>query len=95
MKIKQLACVLLLALGLTANAANTTTKVNQVSSTVTLSTDVDYVITGTTPFTGNGSVNITNTEHAVLIIQNIRPSVVINNHLRNRVFINGVQAVNG
>ena len=95
MKIKQLACVLLLALGLTANAANTTTKVNQVSSTVTLSTDVDYVITGTTPFTGNGSVNITNTEHAVLIIQNIRPSVVINNHLRNRVFINGAQAVNG
>ena len=95
MKIKQLVCVLLLALGLTANAANTTTKVNQVSTAVTLSTNVDYVITNTTPFTENGSVNITNTEHAVLIIQNIRPSVVINNHLRNRVFINGAQAVNG
>ena len=45
MKIKQLVCVLLLALGLTANAANTTTKVNQVSTAVTLSTNVDYVIT--------------------------------------------------
>ena len=95
MKIKQLACVLLLSLGLTANAANTITKVNQVSSAVTLSADVDYVITGTTPFTGNGSINITNTEHAVLIIQSIRPSVVISNHLRNHVFINGAQAVNG
>lgn len=95
MKIKQLACVMLLAFGLTANAANTVTKVNQVSTAVTLSTNVDYVITSTTPFTGNGSVNITNTKHAVLIIQGIRPSLVISNHLRNRVFINGAQAVNG
>lgn len=95
MKIKQLACVMLLAFGLTANAANTITKVNQVSTAVTLSTNVDYVITSTTPFTENGSVNITNTEHAVLIIQGIRPSLVISNHLRNRVFINGAQAVNG
>ena len=37
MKIKQLACVMLLAFGLTANAANTVTKVNQVSTAVTLS----------------------------------------------------------
>ena len=94
MKLKQLACALLLSLGLTANAANITTPVSQVSSEITLSDDVDYVITSTTPFTGSGKVNITNTEHAVLIIQNIRPSVVINNHLRNRVFINGAQAVN-
>ena len=95
MKLKQLACALLLSFGLTANAANTITKVTQVSTEVTLSTDVDYIITGTTPFTGSGKVNITNTEHAVLIIQNIRPSAVISNHLRNRVFINGAQAVNG
>lgn len=95
MKLKQLACALLLSFGLTANAANTITKVTQVSTEVTLSTDVDYIITGTTPFTGSGKVNITNTEHAVLIIQNIRPSAVISNHLRSRVFINGAQAVNG
>lgn len=95
MKLKQLACALLLSLGLTANAANTTTTVTQVSSEITLDTDVDYVITSTTPFTGSGKVNITNTEHAVLIIQGIRPSTVISNHLKNRVFINGAQAVNG
>ena len=95
MKLKQFACALLLSLGLTANAANTTTTVTQVSSEITLDTDVDYIITSTTPFTGSGKVNITNTEHAVLIIQGIRPSTVISNHLRNRVFINGSQAVNG
>lgn len=95
MKIKQLACALLLSLGLTANAANSITTVSQVSTEVTLSTDVDYVITGSTPFAEGGKVNITNTEHAVLIIQSIRPSIVISNHLKGHVFINGAQAVNG
>lgn len=95
MKIKQITCALLLAFGLTANAANTITKVNQVSTEVTLSGDVDYIITNATPFTGEGKVNITNTEHAVLIIQNIRPSIVISDHLKGRIFINGSQAVNG
>ena len=95
MKIKQLTCALLLAFGLTANAANTITKVSQVSTEVTLSDDVDYVITNATPFAGEGKVNITNTDHAVLIIQSIRPSLVIKNHLKDRVFINGEQAVNG
>ena len=95
MKIKQITCALLLAFGLTANAANTITKVNQVSTEVTLSGDVDYIITNATPFTGEGKVNITNTEHAVLIIQSIRPSIVISDHLKGRIFINGSQAVNG
>ena len=95
MKIKQIACALLLAFGLTANAANTITKVNQVSTEVTLSENVDYVITSATPFTGEGKVNITNTEHAVLIIQSIRPSIVISDHLKGRIFINGAQAENG
>ncbi len=95
MKIKQLTCALLLAFGLSANAANTITKVAQVSTEVTLSDNVDYVITNATPFAEEGKVNITNTEHAVLIIQSIRPSLVIKNHLQGRVFINGEQAVNG
>lgn len=95
MKIKQIACALLLAFGLSANAANTITKVAQVSTEVTLSDNVDYVITNATPFAEEGKVNITNTEHAVLIIQSIRPSLVIKNHLKDRVFINGEQAVNG
>ena len=95
MKIKQIVCALLLAFGLTANAANSITKVTQVSSEVTLSDNVDYVITNDVPFTGEGKVNITNTEHAVLIIQSIRPSMVIKDHLKDRVFIHGEQAVDG
>ena len=95
MKMKQLLCMLMLVVGVTANAANKIETVTQVNSKVTLSGNVDYVITSTTPFTENGSVNITNTDHAVLIIQNIRPSLVIKNHLMGHVFINGAQAVNG
>ena len=95
MKIKQIVCALLLAFGLTANAANTVTKVTQVTDSVALTDNVDYVITDAAPFAGEGKVNIVNTEHAVLIIQSIRPSLVIKNHLKGRVFINGEQAVNG
>ncbi|MCF0202361.1 MAG: hypothetical protein HUK08_03255, partial [Bacteroidaceae bacterium] len=76
-----------------AFAANTVTTVSQVSSNVTISDDVDYVITGTTPFTASGSVDITNTDHAVLIIRGIRPSKVISSWLKY-VSINGEKAVN-
>lgn len=96
MKLKQLTCALLLAFGLAANAANTVTKVGQVTGEVTLSENVDYVIQGATPFADGGKVNITNTDHAVLIIQSIRPSYVLNQKLLDgHVFINGEQAVNG
>lgn len=96
MKIKQLTCALLLAFGLAANAANTVTKVGQVTGEVTLSENVDYVIQGATPFADGAKVNITNTDHAVLIIQSIRPSYVLNQKLLDgHVFINGEQAVNG
>lgn len=95
MKIRQVMCAFLLAFGLTVNAANTVTVVEQVASEVTLTDDVDYVVTSTTPFAEGGKVNITNTDHAVLIIQSIRPSLVIKNHLKDKVFVNGEQAVNG
>ena len=96
MNIKRLPLALLLFLCLTVNAANTITKVSQVSTSVELNTDIDYIISSTTPFTGSGKVDITNTDHAVLIIENIRPSQVISQGLlRNRVYINGAQAVNG
>ena len=95
MKIKQLTCALLLAFGLAANAANSVTTVEQVTGEVILSDNVDYVVTDATPFAEGGKVNITNTDHAVLIIQSIRPSLVIKNHLKGKVFINGEQAVNG
>lgn len=95
MKIKQLTCALLLAIGLVANAANEPNTVYQVTEEVTVSENVDYIIAHTTPFVGEGKVNITNTDHAVVIFQSIRPSLVIKNHLKDRVFINGEQAVNG
>ncbi|MCR5180843.1 MAG: hypothetical protein K6C30_06465 [Bacteroidaceae bacterium] len=55
-------------------ASNTTTTVAQVTEAVELSSDVDYHITSTTPFTTTGSLNITNREHAVVIFDNLRPS---------------------
>lgn len=92
---KLFSTIILMAAVLTSWAANKVTTVSQVSEAVTLSDDVDYVITSETPFTGEGSVNITNLDHAVVIIRNIRPSKVISTVLKNHVFINGQQASNG
>lgn len=85
----------LLACITSAWAKNTTTEVKQVSESVEITDDVDYVITDATPFTEMGSVNIVNTENAVVIIKQIRPSVVISKWLKNHVYINGAQATNG
>ena len=74
---------------------NTIVSVSQVSESVNLTDNVDYVITDATPFTTAGSVNIKNTEHAVLIIKSIKPSKVISSWLKTHVFINGEQAING
>lgn len=96
MRIRRLTCALLLALGLAANAANTVTRVAKVGTEVTLADNVDYVITDAVPFAEEGRVNITNTEHAVLIIQSIRPSYVLRDKLLDgKVFIQGEQAVDG
>ena len=76
-------------------AGNTKTTVKQVTDSVAIADDVDYIISDATPFGTTGKVNITNTEHAVVIIQKIRPSQVISKILRGHVFINGQQAVNG
>ncbi len=92
MTIKKLTLAVLLATTMAANAANTTTTVNQVTNSVTLTDDVDYVISGTTPFSTSGSVNIANTDHAVVIISNIKPSKVISNWL-SFIYINGEKAV--
>ena len=70
-------------------AKNTVTKVEQVSTEVTLIDNVDYVITSTTPFTGDGLINIVNTDHAVVIFQNIKPSAVISGELYKKIQING------
>jgi len=75
-------------------AGNTKKTVDQVSTAVEVSADVDYIITSTTPFVSGGSVNITNTEHAVVIIKGIKPSKVISSWLKY-VKINGATASNG
>ena len=56
-------------------ADNTSTTVEQVTEAITLSGDIDYHITSTTPFTSTGSIDITNTEHAVIIFDNLKPSL--------------------
>ncbi|MCD8266249.1 MAG: H-type lectin domain-containing protein [Prevotellaceae bacterium] len=81
---------LLFAAGVMAD--NSTTTVEQVTSEVDLTTDVDYVITSTEPFATAGSVNIENTEHAVVIISHVKPSKVISTYL-DHIYINGEQAV--
>ena len=73
-------------------AANTKTTITQVTTTVTLSDDVDYIITGDAPFAGDGLINITNTEHAVFILQNIKPSKA--SSWLKYIQINGVKAAN-
>lgn len=93
---KRLLCLwLVLAVSLITWAANTVTTVGQVKTAVTLSDNVDYVVTSDTPFTADGSINITNTDHAVVILKNVRPSKVISNWLRSYIKINGAIAVNG
>ncbi len=84
----------LIALSCSIFAANKVTTVNQVSEPVTLMDNIDYVISSTTPFAEGGMVNITNTDHAVLILQNIKPSAVLASWLGKYVQINGEKAVN-
>lgn len=86
-----LAACLLLCFPL-AGAANTRQTVAQVNTEVTLSEDVDYTILTDKPFGEDGSINITNTEHAVIIFNKVKPSKVP--ALLSHVKINGVRATN-
>ena len=94
MKLRTYIMALLTTFIMCAKAANEQKSVGQVAEQVSLTEDVDYIITDATPFATAGSVDIANTDHAVLIIANVRPSKVIANWL-SHVFINGAQAVNG
>lgn len=93
---KKLLVTTTLTLGFTllTMAQNVKTSVGQVTDNVAISTNTDYVITSDEPFTTTGSVDIKNTEHAVVIIKKIRPSVVIKQWL-GHIYINGAKAVNG
>ena len=76
------------------SAANKKQTIAQVTSAVTITDDVDYIITDATPFTTAGSVNIENTTHAVVIIKRIKPSAVLKSWM-SHIYINGAKAVDG
>ena len=82
-----------LCISMSAAAANTKQTISKVTSLVTLTKNVDYQITGTTPFGDEGMVNIVNTEHAVLILAQVKPSEAIKSWL-SHVMIDSVAAVN-
>lgn len=91
-KVWTLAFFLMLSGG--AFATNEIVKVGQVTEGISLTTDVDYVITAEDPFSTAGSVDIADTEHAVVIIEKIRPSRVIAQWL-DHIYIKGEKAVDG
>ncbi len=76
MKMKKSVLLSILLLFAVMNVcANTRVSIAQVTEAVTVSDDVDYYITGAEPITSTGSINITNTEHAVIIMTKVKPSV--------------------
>lgn len=70
--------------------ANTTETVEQVTGSVTLSSDVDYVITSSVPFAEGATLDIADTGSAVVIFSSIRPSAAAR-HL-SRITIGGERA---
>lgn len=90
---KQLWVAALTLFSTTAWGINTSTTVEQVSQAVVLSGNVDYHISSTAPFSSSGSVDISNTAHAVLIFDNIKPSLAIDQ--LSFVTIKGEAARNG
>ena len=87
------ALMLLMGLPLTIDAANTKKSTAQVKEAVTITENWDYVVTGATPFADEGSVDIVNTDHAVLILERVKPSEAIK-LLAKYVKINGEKAIN-
>ena len=91
--LRTIAVLALLAVATVSWSANKKQTVTQVTATVELTDDVDYVVTSATPFGDEGVVNIANTDHAVLILSNVKPSAAIK-LLAAHVTINGAKAVN-
>lgn len=92
MKKTMIACLLLSSSWLSAFAANTKTTVSQVTTAVTLDSNVDYIVTDAVPFGENGTVNITKVQRAVLILAGVRPSKA-KEMVEAHVLINGAKAV--
>ncbi len=87
------AALLLMASYAVALAANTKKTVAQVTGAVSLTEAVDYHISSATPFGEGGSIDIVNTDAAVLIFDALRPSLA-KSYLSN-VTINGAAAKDG
>ena len=85
--------MLLIGLPLGSMAANSKKKIAQVAEAVTISENWDYTVTGDEPFAEGGSIDIVNTEHAVVILEKVKPSAAIK-LLAKYVTINGAKAVN-
>lgn len=68
---------MLLGLVLMASAANTKRTVGQVTEPMTLTDDVDFHITSSDPFATTGSIDIVNTEHAVVFLDEVKPRKAI------------------
>ena len=94
MKMKLLTSMLLMAVGLIAQAQNEIKTVEQVTEAITLTDAVDYTITSSNaPFATAGSIDIQNVD-ATVVFENIRPSVVISKYL-GKITANGTKLVNG
>lgn len=83
----------LLATTLAIHAGNITQTVDEVAMPVVLSECVDYHISSDTPFATTGSIDITNTEHAVVIFDKLSPSKA--KAYLSQIKINGTKASNG
>ena len=90
---RTLLTLLLLCLPICAMPANRRICVECVSEAVTISGEEDYEVTGVTPFTADGRVNIADTEHAVLILSEVRPSAV--GKWLPHILVKGEQAIDG
>lgn len=85
---------LLVAISLaTAWAKNTKTTVEQVTEALSLTDDVDYHISSTTPFADEGKIDIVNTDHAVVIFDALKPSKA--KSFLKYITINGKRATDG
>ena len=93
MQKRKLFLTCLLAASLSVFADNTSQTVKEVTGSVTLDGEVDYHISSTTPFATTGSINITNTDHATVIFDNLLPSKAVK--FLSNVKINGEAARNG
>ena len=76
-----------------SSRANSVVKISKVSSPVTVTGSTDYTILSASPFTDDGVVDITDTDHSVVILQAVKPSAALK--LLSHVKINGAEAKNG